>query len=240
MASVAFAFNGTNPAARAAIDRYIRDYSWRIADSTRKAINAIVERAIREGIPPMSAARLIKEHIGLDARRSGALMSFRERLVGAGRSTAAVNRATERYGKKLLRNRARTIARTETMGAMNAGSLQSYKQARDEGFLDQDAGKEWMVADPCEICAPLSGEAVPLDKNFSNGLDAPPAHPACKCALGPATSTEVAKSTLRSTATPGVRATQFKQVASAAITLVAQAHTVLGAGRLATLIDLLR
>jgi len=240
MAHLTFAFDGKNADAQAAVDRYVRDYTWRISASTRKALNAIVERAIREGIPPMDAARLIMQHIGLDPRRAGAMMTFRERLVDAARSSASVNRATERFGKKLLRGRARTIARTETMGAMNAGSLESFKQAQADGLLDQDAGKEWLVSDPCEICAPLVGEAVPINKTFSNGLDAPPAHPACRCSLGPATAAEVSTSTLRPTAavvpTPGI----LPQLTSVAIATISTANVTLGAGRFAALLELLR
>ncbi len=200
LAEAIFAFNGKNEAAQSAVDKYIREYTWRIATQTRAAVNIAVERAIREGIPPREAAKLIKQFIGLDTKRTGAALAFRDKLVADGRSFGMVNRMTERYSEKLLRSRARTIARTETMAAMNAGSVASYKQARDEGFLGQDSGKEWIITPDeqlCEICAPMEGEVVPIDDDFSNGFAHPPAHPNCRCATGPADAEEVAKSTIR-------------------------------------------
>ncbi len=203
MSSLAFAFDGKNEAAQEAVDAYIRNYNWSVSTSTREAINDIVTRSIREGIPPRDAAQLIKQSIGLDPRRAGALATFHERLLADGRSLAAVNKSTSRYATKLMRARSLTIARTETMAAMNAGALQGYKQARGAGLLEDDAGKEWMVTPDdalCAICAPMAEEAVPLDETFSNGLEGPPAHPQWRCALAPATAEEVAASTLRNPA----------------------------------------
>ena len=242
MSSVAFAFDGKNEAAQLIVDEYVRSYTWTIATSSRLAINNFIERAIREGIPPLEAAKLIKEVIGLDPKRFGAVSSFREKLVADGRSAAAVNKSTARYSAKLLRARAQTIARTETMAAMNAGSLESYKQAQAEGLLEEDAGKEWMVTPDdalCEICAPMTEEAVPLNETFSNGLESPPAHPRCRCALGPATAAEVAESTLASRE-PAPRSGFLPRLAAAAVTTVVAANVGLGAGRLAAVVDLLR
>lgn len=175
-----FSFDGRNEAAQAAVDNYLRDYTWRVAGDTRIAINALVERGIREGIPPYQLANLVKDHIGLDTKRMGALATY-----AANHSSAQV----ERYGRKLLKSRAVTIARTETMGALNAGHVASWRQAMDEGWLPTDTAKEWMITPDdalCEICAPMDGEVVPLDRAFSNGLDSPPAHPNCRCAVAPA------------------------------------------------------
>jgi len=116
MSSVAFSFTGKNEAAQAAVDNYTRDYNWRISSSTRQALNDLVERSIREGIPPLQAARLIKESIGLDSRRAGALATFYTKQIGDGRSLAAANKVTARYSKKLLRSRAQTIPNRDDGG----------------------------------------------------------------------------------------------------------------------------
>ena len=80
------------------------------------------------------------------------------------------------------RSRAETIARTETAKAIGDGTLKSYQSMGVEG-------KEWLLAGPdadagdrfgpCQIAAAQG--AVPLLYPFSNGFDAPPAHPRCRC-----------------------------------------------------------
>ena len=35
----------------------------------------------------------------------------------------------------------------------------------------------------CDECLELDGEEVPLKEAFSNGVDAPPFHPACRCTI---------------------------------------------------------
>lgn len=68
--------------------------------------------------------------------------------------------------------RAEMIARTETANAL------------EQSFLDRSkaygvTGKEWVVSNPCEICALNAGVVVPIDAVFPSGHDRPPVHPRC-------------------------------------------------------------
>jgi len=77
-------------------------------------------------------------------------------------------------------SRAKKIARTETIAASNQGALQAYDQS---GVVEK---KEWYCAideRTCEICSAMHKEVVDLHKNFSGGVDAPPAHPNCRCVI---------------------------------------------------------
>jgi SPP1 gp7 family putative phage head morphogenesis protein len=184
MATLPFRFDGKNEAARAAVDKYTRNYVWRISKQTRAAINLIVERSIREGIAPLDAARLIRQVVGLNASQANAVMNYRVELLADGVDLERAARQVARYADRLLRERAITIARTEVMGALNAGSQETWRQAREKGLLSANAVKEWMVTPDellCEICAPLAGQRVPLDGTFSTGQTQPPAHPRCRC-----------------------------------------------------------
>jgi SPP1 gp7 family putative phage head morphogenesis protein len=72
------------------------------------------------------------------------------------------------------------IARTETATAANQGTLEAYKQS---GVVKK---KEWITADDerlCDLCAPMDGEVVNIDDNFSAGISAPPLHPNCRCTI---------------------------------------------------------
>jgi len=77
-------------------------------------------------------------------------------------------------------DRAMMIARTETAAADVQGNLALY---RESGQVDT---KEWIVGeDCCDDCQQLDGEVVSLDGTFSDGSDAPPAHPMCRCDVLP-------------------------------------------------------
>lgn len=80
----------------------------------------------------------------------------------------------------MRRFRSEMIARTETCNALERAFMD---RAQEMGIT----GKEWVTADPCEICAENGAEGVvPLNHIFTSGHDAPPAHPNCECALAPA------------------------------------------------------
>jgi SPP1 gp7 family putative phage head morphogenesis protein len=143
-------------------------------------------RSIRDGIPPLEAARLIRSVVGLDPRRAQAVANYRAELVEQG--AANVSALVDRYAARQLRQRADVIARTEILEALNDGALESWRQAREDGFLGGNAAKEWIVTRDEKLddeCAALDGEVVPLDAQFSAGVDGPPLHPQCRCAVAP-------------------------------------------------------
>jgi SPP1 gp7 family putative phage head morphogenesis protein len=74
--------------------------------------------------------------------------------------------------------RARLIARTETAAAYSMGSYAGYREAGVESV-------EWLVTEPCELCAPNADKIVPLGNGFPTGHLHPPAHPNCRCAIAP-------------------------------------------------------
>lgn len=113
---------------------------------------------------------------------------------------------TARHIKNLFADassiRAIRIARTETLKALNAGTLEAYKQS---GVV---VGKEWFTAEDekvCEWCGPMDGRVQSLDDEFFDkgtsfvgtqggvikfdfdSIDTPPLHPNCRCTLIPIT-----------------------------------------------------
>jgi SPP1 gp7 family putative phage head morphogenesis protein len=89
----------------------------------------------------------------------------------------------EELGEIRSRERALTIARTESARAYSAGSMLSYEQS---GVVKQ---VEWLVTRPCKICDSLAGQRVDLGKDFKSDRGwkgkHPPVHPNCKCAIAP-------------------------------------------------------
>lgn len=74
--------------------------------------------------------------------------------------------------------RALTIARTETARALITANQAEYRAAGVEQI-------EWLVGDPCKICAANAGSVVLMGQAFPSGAEAPPAHPNCVCDIAP-------------------------------------------------------
>lgn len=77
--------------------------------------------------------------------------------------------------------RSATIAHTEAVNAFSMGRLETARQ------IGADR-KEWHTTiKPCEICRPMNKQIVKIDESFLTGLgdkvDAPAAHPNCRCAV---------------------------------------------------------
>lgn len=185
--SVAFAFDVTNPEAVAWVNQNAGLLIREITEETRLAVRAIIKRSFEDGIPPREAAKLVRSVVGLTERQAQAVANLRARLVAKGVNKSRVTARTSAYADKLLRNRALTIARTETMRASNEGQQQLWRQARQGGYLSPSVKREWIATDDertCPICGPLDGVVVGLEEPFKLGLQAPPAHPRCRCTIG--------------------------------------------------------
>jgi SPP1 gp7 family putative phage head morphogenesis protein len=192
-------FNLHNPRAVAWITKHTGDLIAGFADVD--AVRAIVKRAFNQGFAPRIAARLIRSVIGLNAPQAEAVANLRDRIAASAGGTIQagskllrvppepdeefVDAACSAYSDRLLKQRAETIAHTESMRASNQGQIELWNQAIEDGMLDGTEGKRW-VATPdkvvCDICADLDGETVGLDEEFSTGED-PPQHPNCRCTV---------------------------------------------------------
>ena len=131
---------------------------------TRASIEETIFRAFNEGIPPVRAAKIIRENIGLNRRgalavdnlelalrRTGPLMTelaefeslpkhlqdkiIRARSVGLARK-GQIEEILDRYRQRLIRERAMNIARTETINASSAGQGQLWSQMSEQRLLD--------------------------------------------------------------------------------------------------------
>ena len=183
MPHIAFAFSGKNPAARQAALQQGAMAIRQVSDETRLAIRALIAQGITDGIPPSRLARLIKQTIGLTARQARGVANLDTQLRLAGIRPGRVTKQVDAYRNRQIRRRARNIARTETMGALNRGKLEAGRQAVKDGLLDNPE-KRWVITPDerlCPLCSPVENETVPLEDSFSNGLDAPPRHPRCRC-----------------------------------------------------------
>lgn len=195
------AFDVTNPLALLWITHHTGELITGFADVS--GIRKIIARAFNEGIPPKSAAQLIRSVIGLTERQGDAVINLANwirrsagltvqagsktiRVPSKGADEAFITKQTNAYADRLKKDRALMIARTETLKASNRGQRMLWEQAIEKGLLSDDDERIW-IATPdertCDECEPLDGEHVTMDEEFSVGED-PPIHPNCRCTVG--------------------------------------------------------
>ena len=137
-----------------------------------------------EGPPIQAAIKYAREHCAqfvteMDEKTKKLLAQTIADGIENKRGIDGLARDIRKQFEDMTRTRAQVIARTETADALSQSFLD---RAEDMGIT----GKEWIVAEPCEICQGNSDEGiVPIDHIFSGGVDRPPQHPNCRCALAP-------------------------------------------------------
>jgi hypothetical protein len=107
-------------------------------------------------------------------------------------SRAQIDKMVARYAERQLKHRAEMIARTETIRAANAGQVESWMQAQEQG-LTGTMRERWLVASDerlCPNCQEIPGmnpDGVVIGGMFQTPYGPimhPPAHPMCRCSLG--------------------------------------------------------
>lgn len=158
-----------------------------VTTGQKEAIRAMVERGVLQGRHPARLAKDIQQIVGLDARQSSAVSRMREMMLADGKPADAVERAVDRYSKRLLKRRAQNIAHTESMSALNQGRFQLWGQLADEGVMPADQEHEWLTGEDervCPVCEPLDRTTRKLGEPWqvkSGDVTMPPAHPRCRC-----------------------------------------------------------
>lgn len=186
-----YSFDLMNPNSVSFIRNYAANLVTNISKSTRDGIRQIIANAFEKGGHPTTQARAIRNQIGLTSRQAIALDNYNALLISEGRPYAQVNRMVEKYRKRLLNQRATTIARTETINASNAGQQMMWQQAQEQGLLPMTAKKRWIVTPDdrlcpvCRVIPSMNPDGVLLNEPFQtpNGPKmTPTAHPNCRCA----------------------------------------------------------
>ena len=171
-----------------------------VTRETKAVIRQVIARGFREGVTVAESGRALRPYllddpetsVGLTRRQYGAVERLRERLATAGAED--IDEQAAKYAGKLLRTRAETIARTETIAASSAGQSELWQQFADKGLIDaEQTVRVWIITpddrlcDICEAIPTLNPDGVGLDEPFltpEGPVDDPPAHPRCRCATG--------------------------------------------------------
>lgn len=164
--------------ARAQVGDLVRDLFGRARDNLRELLVVLM----REG-PTDDVLASIASSTGLTRRQTIAVQNLRRRLLEEGVSRATAGRRATDYAERVLRRRARLIARTEavrfTSALVEARALQAGNMVK-QWVSARDGAVE-------ELCLSLdNGQQVPaagMFQGLSGGIARPPAHPGCRCIL---------------------------------------------------------
>lgn len=129
----------------------------------------------------------VKMVVGLTDRETEWVFNRQAALVEDGLSAREVANETKRYAAELHQLRGERIARTEAVFVETEAKQTAWTQARAEGELPQDIGKEWVSSNnACEECLDMNGQVVGVGEMFQTPegpLTGPPYHPHCECGV---------------------------------------------------------
>ena len=200
---LAFEFNTQTPGILSWISERGAEF---VTDSTQEqkdAIAALLTKKMKDGHTVDELARLIRPCIGLtegDAKAAARLYDSivanlkkeHPRMKPESIRKKALD-ATQKYAERKHRQRALTIAQTESAFAYNRGADEGIWQVQSQHFIGT-VKKRWNTSGDdavCKTCASLEGTEIELDSDFdikgrllfAGQHMLPPAHPRCACAV---------------------------------------------------------
>ncbi len=188
----AMRFDLENPYTAPWLKAHAADLVREVSSETKLALRHVLVDAYEHRYPVDKIVDRIYNMVGLTERESVAVENYWARLAGDGTLTdEQVARYTDKYAEKLRHARAERIARHETNAASNRALADSWKVARDKGYIDPEAVRVWTAAPEsprtCEICLALDGKQAPLDGVFEceyGQYEGPPdPHVGCRCSV---------------------------------------------------------
>jgi hypothetical protein len=182
-----FPFEVTNERWGAALRAGSDNAVQAISRSIPEAVRSTLISGIEEGEGAFKLSQRIADQIGLTERQAVSVERYRARLAEQGMKPARVDRLVAARTKKAIKQRAITIAHTESIRSVNVGYQESINQAVELGRMDANRlEREWITsADDvvCPVCTDLDGKRAALQGGeFDSGVTMPPAHARCRCA----------------------------------------------------------
>lgn len=140
-----------------------------VSNQTRRAITESLEDVVLRGVPPTRAARQIRDLVGVNRVQAGALIKQREALEAQGVKQSVIDKIIARRTKKMIRQRAKTIARTEAIRAVGQGRQRMWDQLGEEGIVPPNTQKKWITAMDERVGSDhrvMNGEVVGIGEAF--------------------------------------------------------------------------
>lgn len=201
--NIPFEFNTQTPGILEWIKERGANFVTVCTEEQQDAIAALLTKKIRESHTVDELAKMIRPCIGLTEGQATANARYYDSIVANLRKEhprmkiesirQKAREAAQKYAERQHRERAFTIAQTESAFAYNRGADEGIRQAQEQGYLGV-IKKRWSTSGDdavCDTCASLEGTEVDMDSEFNiggrvlfNGQHLlPPAHPRCACAI---------------------------------------------------------
>ncbi len=135
----------------------------------RELIRTVIADAQRNGIGTRVTARLIEDMVPLTDPHQKAVNRLFWSIYEDTGDVAFARKQAARKAKKLLRYRATSIARTESVNAANMGQQLLWETAIDLDLLPEGVQKIWVTARDsrvCVICSVMDGQTVGVSEWF--------------------------------------------------------------------------
>lgn len=185
------------------VNQHGAEFVTSCAEEQKKAISALLTKKMRDSHTVDELSRMIRPCIGLTEGQAKANAKYYDNIVNTLKENhprmkpesiqKKALEASQKYAERQHRQRAMTIAQTESAYAYNQGADEATRQAQSQNLLGTVV-KRWSTSGDdrvCSICSALDGVEVDMDKGFSiKGKELfpgqhmmPPAHPRCACAI---------------------------------------------------------
>jgi len=171
-------------------ERALKLLTQNVTQQQMASIQLILQNAIERGLRGREVIALIKANLGLTARSVAALNNKQKLLDKLEYPKKQQALILNKYKDDLLKQRAMSIARTETIAAQAQGRNATWQIASNSGSLPPVV-RIWISAPsspnpnrPCEICEDLDTRTAPLGGTYDSiigPIAMPPAHPMCRC-----------------------------------------------------------
>lgn len=157
--------------------------------STLEIVQDLVAEGFELGRPHAQSARLIREVIGLDDRRAGALAKYAAELERQGVPEKKRLRMIERESRWKLQSRGLAVSRTESVRSASIAQDMIWQRALTDGQMPDVWEQEWVASPnafnpekcPSGVCKALHHVRAPIGGEFRPGIKHPPLHPSCGC-----------------------------------------------------------
>ena len=198
-----FTFNMQTPGILSWLNQKGAEFVTSCTQQQKDAIASLLSKKMIESHTVDELARMIRPCIGLTEGDAKAVTRLYDssvenlkkehpRMKSDSIRKKALD-ASQKYAERKHRQRALTIAQTESAFAYNRGADEGIRQAQNQNLIGT-VKKHWSTSGDdgvCDICASLEGTEVDMDADFAikgKVLFAgqhmlPPAHPKCACAI---------------------------------------------------------
>ena len=175
------------------VNHYAKQRLQQMDSQTRKVVKDVLKQKANEGLTTAQTAKKLRERIGLNSIQAQAMNNLEKGLIKKGKTEKQIEKVKNQYKARAIKHRAKMIANTEAIDAVNFGQLELWQQAREQGLIDNKvARKNWLVTPDdklCPYCRAMDGQKRKLDEKFVDPsgtfepVYTPTLHPFCRCSM---------------------------------------------------------